>query len=523
MIGFHIDMNTAHFTRFYIEKWLHQLVNCGYDTILWEPEAAVKWDTCPECSSPEAFSKEEFKSLLELSANLGFENIPLLQTLSHCEYVLKIEKYNKFSETDGGVDQYCPRNSEAADFLKEWINEYLDLFGDIKYFHLGGDEALSLGVCDECKSFINQKSVSDLYADHINIFLDALIKKKIKPAVWGDMILSNPGTIEKLPKKLIVFDWMYDSNRSDEVWVWGQGFLDRKMLTEETRKEFESFIFSHSDEPEQIAKPFYTSDYLASRGLEVVKCPAASSFGDSIFAPRHYHHLVNAYGWFNKKVSDQANNYMLTSWTVHMFLYELQLASIDLPSFLAASPSASIDQYCDYFAQKHFGLDDSRLLMKSFDLLAKHCAFSSVSKIGHDKHNDPVDKEFISDQVANFQNENKLEELIEENKTLLKEYQQSLILLETLSAKISKGHDYLDYWLLAARNLIHRAEVSVWLFERALDGNSENNISQKEILLRQLNTLKEETSQAYRKIIKPLKLKSYIHWMYDSLEYALIC
>ena len=65
MIGFHIDMNIAHFKADYLKKWLVCLAKLGYNTILWEVEANVKWDTVPDCSSPEAFSKDEFKNILE--------------------------------------------------------------------------------------------------------------------------------------------------------------------------------------------------------------------------------------------------------------------------------------------------------------------------------------------------------------------------------------------------------------------------------------------------------------------------
>ena len=105
MKAFHIDMNVAHFTRDYLEKWLRRLAAQGYDAILWEVENNVAWETCPECASPEAFSKDEFAGILALSRELGLEPIPLLQTLAHCEYVLKHERYASLSEIAGDISQ----------------------------------------------------------------------------------------------------------------------------------------------------------------------------------------------------------------------------------------------------------------------------------------------------------------------------------------------------------------------------------------------------------------------------------
>ena len=101
MIGFHIDMNIAQFTPQYLEKWLNELARLGYDTIIWEVENNVKWETCPECASPDAFTKDEFREILALCRNLGLEPIPLFQTIAHCEYVLKHEKYKHLAESPG--------------------------------------------------------------------------------------------------------------------------------------------------------------------------------------------------------------------------------------------------------------------------------------------------------------------------------------------------------------------------------------------------------------------------------------
>jgi hypothetical protein len=102
MIGFHIDMNMAQFRADYLERWLRELARIGYNTILWEAENNVRWETCPECVAPEAFSKKEFKRLLDLCHELGLESVPLLQTLGHSEYALKHDRYRDLREEPKG-------------------------------------------------------------------------------------------------------------------------------------------------------------------------------------------------------------------------------------------------------------------------------------------------------------------------------------------------------------------------------------------------------------------------------------
>ena len=64
IIGFHIDMNIAQFRGEYLKQELKMLADLGYNTIIWEVENNIKWETCPECVSPDAFTKEEFKEIL---------------------------------------------------------------------------------------------------------------------------------------------------------------------------------------------------------------------------------------------------------------------------------------------------------------------------------------------------------------------------------------------------------------------------------------------------------------------------
>ena len=64
-IGYHIDMNVIQFKGEYLKSWLNTLAGIGYDTIIWEVENNIQWESCPECVSPDAFSKDEFKELLD--------------------------------------------------------------------------------------------------------------------------------------------------------------------------------------------------------------------------------------------------------------------------------------------------------------------------------------------------------------------------------------------------------------------------------------------------------------------------
>ena len=115
---FHFDFNTAYFNRPYLEKFIRQLKDWGYDTILWELEDFVRWDTLQYSVQKDSISKAEMADLLFFSEQLGFENIPLVQCLGHCEYVLSQKEYAHLADTPGTLSPYCPQKPEVREFLQ---------------------------------------------------------------------------------------------------------------------------------------------------------------------------------------------------------------------------------------------------------------------------------------------------------------------------------------------------------------------------------------------------------------------
>ena len=151
----HLDFNSIRLERKEIESTLEFAAKAGYDSVLWEVEDKIRWETCPECAHPEAFTKDEFRGILAKAKSLGLKPIPLLQTFGHAEYVLECERYRPWRELASAEDCYCVSNPEVREFLKRWIHEYLDLFGDeVADFHLGGTRPGALGPVAPVRSGI---------------------------------------------------------------------------------------------------------------------------------------------------------------------------------------------------------------------------------------------------------------------------------------------------------------------------------------------------------------------------------
>ena len=85
LLVLHLDFNTIQMKKEAVVDCLREAAGMGYNAVLWEIENKVRWETCPECVDPEAFSKEEFKQMLAEADRLGLEPIPLMQTFGHAE------------------------------------------------------------------------------------------------------------------------------------------------------------------------------------------------------------------------------------------------------------------------------------------------------------------------------------------------------------------------------------------------------------------------------------------------------
>ena len=521
MRGFHIDMNISQFRSAYLKKELKVLAELGYNTIVWEVENNIRWETCPECVSPDAFTKVEFMDILAYSRSLGLEPIPLLQTIGHCEYVLKNKRYMPLAEVPDRIDQYCPRNPDVVPFLRKWIDEYLEVFGEVKYFHLGADEAYTLGECPRCRAYAAEHSLSGLYIDHMNAMSLPLIEKGIRPVIWGDMLLHHPEALDKLSRKVVIFDWLYDRYYgAGAVQVWGRGNQAKEELDVPTLDRFGAYLYPLGDEPGRDPDPFYTADYLAANGFDVVVCPSSSCWGDSVFAPRTFFHMRNTADSFRKGTSGWLKGAVLTSWTVHLFPWELQRTSIELPHYLADHPGGDLDAFEKAYVREHFGVDDSGFFL-AIGRLANRGLFNYADDLGFFKDARPAPRGYVANRIEEMAKKGELENELGSCEARLKEYREGLAQFGALAKVAKRGHEELRAWDLAARNLVNRAESSRLLLKARLSGAGPEIAAEAGRVIERLRALRRETEEAVSAEVKPSRTAEMMHWMYDSMEAAL--
>lgn len=188
----------------------------------------LKWDSHPELWQPWSLPKEKAKRLQETAQANGLEIIPLLPTLSHCEYLFGAQGGEKpnvnadIAEDKGSAYHYCPNLEKTYRLVFELLDEILTLFQP-RWMHIGHDEVTNqgrFGQCPRCQG----TPPHQLFAADVQRLYEFLKGRGIGTMMWGDMLLRPDEAFDAahggepfnfwlarrlLPKDIVIVDWHY--------------------------------------------------------------------------------------------------------------------------------------------------------------------------------------------------------------------------------------------------------------------------------------------------------------------------
>jgi len=458
---FHMDFNYVSLRLEYVRDWLLQLKGLGFNAILWELEDKVQWETCPECVWPEALTKKEFRELLDYSRLLGMEPIPLLQTVGHGEYVLMHERYRPFRELDGHHDCYCVSNPGVTRFLGAWVEEYLELFGDIRHFHLGGDEAYVFAKCPKCSAHAAKQGRNTLFGNHIRALAEPVLKKNIRPGIWNDMIIKDPEDLGFDRKRYVIWDWNYwDTDKTPEkVNLHGLGCFSRERLQHSgILKEFPE-LADNTGRP----RPFGSVQILKKLGFDVVLCSASRSDGDSFSCPAPFH-AGNIAGAAKTAATENLLGHCVTSWAIRMNDYTSQIPYIGLATYARTRAEKSSEELFSGYCRTLFGADPGKFIKATSMLGAGMAPFTSgvtVSGVQWNTLKDslPPPKGHLKKYLADLENRDpaRLRAFPGAIRKSISDITEGINLLSEFLAEAKSGFDIIEAWLAGARFLMSTA------------------------------------------------------------------
>lgn len=142
-----------------------------------------------------AYSMETVETILKEAQKHRLQIIPLVQTMGHLEWILKLEQFSHLREDARFPQVICFSDDEAWDLIKEMIEEVADVHKkfEMPFFHIGADEAFQIGICNASISRI-QKEYS---RERLMLWHIARTAKFVKETysgtqvlAWHDMLIS---------------------------------------------------------------------------------------------------------------------------------------------------------------------------------------------------------------------------------------------------------------------------------------------------------------------------------------------
>lgn len=229
--GVHLDLKGLPPTPMRMIELLKLFAAMRFTFVLVEWEDSFPWTVDERFCSPTAYTPTDIASFVETAARLDLELIPLVQCLGHMETPLSVPGHEKLRELPDNESALNPLAPGARELIQSMVDDVLELMPDVRYFHLGGDEAWAFGRNPQTRSYIDEHGKGALYLHHVEPILDALGERTVRPILWHDMMNDwNSDALRSLATKCDLMPWGYtghpDTTESHYKTEYIQRFFD---------------------------------------------------------------------------------------------------------------------------------------------------------------------------------------------------------------------------------------------------------------------------------------------------------
>lgn len=144
----------------------------------------------PELVSDKHLTIAEVKELIRYAAYLSIEIIPDIDTPGHMEHLLKespewqLAIENKQGEIRKVTSALDITNEQAVAFALSLYQEYMLLFADSRYFHIGGDEFVDFNKMEQYPALAEEGIVT--FETYVNTVASFVKGHGFIPRVWND-------------------------------------------------------------------------------------------------------------------------------------------------------------------------------------------------------------------------------------------------------------------------------------------------------------------------------------------------
>lgn len=214
--GVHLDLKglPPPFPR--LLQWVELVAALKFNLILVEWEDTFPWKFDTRLRGETVYSEEEIARFAEACRKHKIEIVPLVQSLGHAENVLAKAGYESLREVAHRTDVFHPLHPGSADLIATMLEEVLELLPETRRFHLGCDEADTLGQHPASRACIETHGVAALYRQHLAPLIDYLEARQIRPLLWHDGMVHWPmEELVQLGRRVDLVVWGYTGDPAD--------------------------------------------------------------------------------------------------------------------------------------------------------------------------------------------------------------------------------------------------------------------------------------------------------------------
>ena len=208
------QMETPSFCSNYIDR----VAALGYNAIQLYVTARVE---TPTFALPpgERYGADEMRGIVRHAAEKGMEVIPYVEIFGHADLFFKHPGLERLAEERRGAPRlpgdtlhtFCFSDPETRDFLRSYLRDLAAIFPG-RNVNVGMDEVWNGGICPECRA---KDARGELFYEGIMFFHDELAKLGRRMWMWDDFFAFHPGTLERIPRDIMMCHWDYDGDVSD--------------------------------------------------------------------------------------------------------------------------------------------------------------------------------------------------------------------------------------------------------------------------------------------------------------------
>jgi hypothetical protein len=216
--GIHDDLSRGPFPTLAFQK--HQLdVFAEHKISLYSPyfEHTLQYAADPLAAPPGSYlTREESRELAAYARRLHIFIVPEQEAFGHLHHVLIYEKYSDLAESPHG-HVLAPGQSATQPLILSWFTQIAADFPS-PFLHIGADETFELGT-GRTKSSVDTSGLGPVYADFLTSIHTTLAPLHRQLLFWGDIAVSDPGAIARLPHDMIAIPWAYghEDNYDHEI------------------------------------------------------------------------------------------------------------------------------------------------------------------------------------------------------------------------------------------------------------------------------------------------------------------